>query len=118
MGAHRLHITSKRRRQVFREKFVLIMIAAVAAICCSIIVSVNLVNARGTSAEDPIDYKYYKSIEVACGDTLWNIAETYGENHSSTNNYIKEVKEINNLDSDDIHEGQYLTVVYYDTEFK
>lgn len=57
--------------------------------------------------------KYYKSIEVQAGDTLWDIAEVYmDESYHSVNEYVNELIEINQLGSGKIHEGRYLTIVY------
>ena len=61
-------------------------------------------------------HKYYKSIELKAGDTLWDIAQDYAdENCDSTNDYIRELMSVNGLESEDIHEGQYLTIPYYKT---
>ncbi len=57
--------------------------------------------------------KYYKSIELVYGDTLWEIAERYvDDSYDSIYDYIDELKEINGLMSEHIHAGRYLTVVY------
>ena len=59
-------------------------------------------------------YKYYTSYEIQAGDTLWTIADTYSkESGIDRRAYMKELKELNHLDSDDITSGQYLTVAYY-----
>ena len=58
--------------------------------------------------------KYYKTIEITSGDTLWDIAETYmDDNYDSVKDYVQELKEVNHLTSDVIQDGQYLTVAYY-----
>lgn len=58
-------------------------------------------------------YKYYKSIQVQKGDSLWSIAQEYNTHNTKTiKAYIKEIKQINNLDSSNIREGEYLTVPY------
>ena len=63
-------------------------------------------------------YKYYKSIEIQPGDTLWDIAEsTMTSEYDSVQEYVQVLKEMNNLDSDDIQAGQYLMIAYNDTEF-
>lgn len=65
------------------------------------------------AASDSTLHKYYKSIQVEKGDSLWSIAQEYNTYNTKTiKAYIKEVKEINNLDSSTIHEGEYLTVPY------
>lgn len=122
MNAQRLHSASKRRRQVFREKFILIAAAVIVIACSSVMLGARLVDAHGSQSEITQDYKYYKSIQLNAGDTLWAIAETYTDDESDSisavTNYIKVLKEINGLTSDTIHEGQYLTVVYNDKNFK
>ena len=72
------------------------------------------VSAHDDRPESSGSRKYYKSIEVKAGDTLWNIAEEYmDESYHSVNEYMNELIEINQLGSGKIHEGCYLTIVYY-----
>ena len=67
----------------------------------------------------PITYKYYKSIVIQPGDTLWDIALEYKtDDYGSTQEYVDELKEINSLESDSIQESQYLMIAYYDEEFR
>ena len=76
-------------------------------------------DAHGNLEEDPVSFKYYKSIEIEEGDTLWGIAEEYmSDEYDSVQEYIAELKEINQLMTDDIQSANYLTVVCYDSEFK
>jgi cell division protein YceG involved in septum cleavage len=64
-------------------------------------------------------YKYYTSIQIEKGDTLWDIASRYmSEEYLSAETYVQEVKKINSLEDDTIHYGRYLTVPYYSTELK
>ena len=73
----------------------------------------NKVSAHDDKSEISDNHKYYKSIEVKAGDTLWDIAEEYmDESYHSVNEYVNELIEINQLGSGKIHEGRYLTVVY------
>ena len=57
--------------------------------------------------------KYYTSIKITSGDTLWSIAEENRPATVSTTKYIKDLKIMNNLTSDTIHEGNYLTIYYF-----
>jgi len=58
--------------------------------------------------------KYYTSIEIKKGDSLWSIAKAYmSDEYDSVYEYINELKTINELDSDRINETEYLTVAYY-----
>ncbi len=75
--------------------------------------------AKANSASDMIQYKYYKNISVAYGDTLWSLAsENYENGYASVDDYIYEVKEINHLKEDTIQAGQFLILPYYSSEFK
>ncbi|SEP88259.1 LysM domain-containing protein [Lachnospiraceae bacterium RM5] len=57
--------------------------------------------------------KYYTSIEIMPGDTLWSIANEYKPDDTiSTNDYINDLKEINGITSDNITSGNYLTIYY------
>ncbi len=76
-------------------------------------------DAHGNAQESPITYKYYKSIIIQPGDTLWDIALEYKtDDYGSTQEYVDELKEINSLESDSIQESQYLMIAYYDEEFR
>lgn len=70
--------------------------------------------------ENPAEYyKYYTSIEVKSGDTLWSIANRYmNEKYSSVQEYIDEVMYMNNMTSDQIIEGHYLTISYYSDQYQ
>lgn len=66
-----------------------------------------------------IRYKYYKSIEIQDGSSLWDIAQTYmTEEYDSAEEYIKEVKKINHMRDDLLYGGSYICVPYYSSEYK
>lgn len=59
--------------------------------------------------------KYYTSVMVESGDTLWTLADEYASlEYRDYNAYIKEVKDLNHISSDDIHAGSYLILPYYE----
>lgn len=90
-----------------------LFVVTVAVIGCIIFGSTK---AQAAPAEP--SYKYYTSIQVQKGDTLWNIASEHisGE-YASMNDYIAEICEINHISDSDIHSGQYLTIPYYSSEY-
>ena len=106
---------NKRRRQVAKQRFALV----IAAICVIILGSV-VCGSIFSSAKDPQtdipQYKYYKSVVIEDGDSLWSIANEYNPDKFNTQGYIDEIKELNSLESDTIHAGQHLLVIYYETE--
>ncbi len=62
-------------------------------------------------------YKYYTSIQIKTGDTLWEIAGRYMTNeYDDRNEYMREVCSINHISEDEIHAGQFLVVPYYSVE--
>ncbi len=61
--------------------------------------------------------RYYKSIMIHEGDSLWKIAERYCPYELlTTDEYVYELKRINGLTEDTIHAGRYLTIVYFESE--
>ncbi len=103
------------RERIMKSRRVGITVVAVVAltILFSCAFTMNL-----SAKEVHKTYTYYTSIEIQDGDNLWDIADQYATASISKQDYIKEVKELNNLSSDDIYEGQYLTVPYYSSELK
>ncbi len=106
MSTRKRHTLAKRKKQVFLEKIFICFFAFFVVVCLGIGSGNNCAEAREKD-------KLYKSIELEPGDTLWDIAKQYADADESVCDYINELKEINGLDSDEIHEGHYLTVVYY-----
>lgn len=59
-------------------------------------------------------YKYYTSIAIEPGDTLWGIASEYmTSEYDGVDEYIREVRKLNHLSDNGICAGQYLMVPYY-----
>ena len=57
--------------------------------------------------------KYYTCITIEEDETLWTIAEKhYSEEYDSYQEYIDEVKFINNLTDDTIYRGAKLVIPY------
>ncbi len=120
MKNRRAHRAGKRRKmKTSRHRLILsVVIVVFTAIGCLQFGQLSS-DAHGNATEDPVSFKYYKSIEIEDGDTLWGIAEEYmGDDYDSVQEYIAELKDINQLVTDDIQSAKYLTVVYYDSEFK
>lgn len=89
-------------------KFIITVVALFTIFCGSIITQ---------AAPDKDTYKYYTSIQIKSGDTLWDIAGRYMTNeYRDRNEYMKEVRSINHISGDEIHAGQFLVVPYYSTE--
>lgn len=77
----------------------------------------SLLNTMAEEPQAPKMVTYYQSIEIEKGDTLWAIAEEYAPGTGMTvPEYIKQLKQMNHLGEDTIHEGCYLTIVYQAAE--
>lgn len=106
-------LIKKRQIKAARRKLAIVMVAVSVVIgaCAACGVGTH-VDAKTKEAVQT--QKYYTSIEIKEGDSLWSIAKSYmGDDYDSIYEYINELKAINALDSDRINEAEYLTVAYY-----
>lgn len=74
-------------------------------------------NAKDTSKVPEL--KYYTSITVSEGDSLWSIAKEYMNPYyyTSASDYINEVITMNSLANETIYTGQHLIIPYYSAEY-
>ncbi len=58
--------------------------------------------------------KYFTSIRVEAGDSLWSIAEEYvSAEYESVSAYVDELMFMNGMADSRIYVGDYITVAYY-----
>ena len=105
----------KRRKQVAKQKMILLLAVTLIITVGSIVFGTIFSSAKDPAADMP-RYKYYKSIRIEQGDSLWSIAEEYA--CDNTYDYIQEIKQLNGLTSETIHAGQHLIIAYYSTELQ
>lgn len=104
-----------RKRQRKLSLAVLLCVAVIAATA----ISFSMVNTAEAGTPESSRYKYYTSIQVEPGSSLWDIAEKYASSeYESLEAYIQEVRQINHLDEDTIYAGSYLCIPYYSSEYK
>lgn len=110
-------LQKKLARQIqIRNQLLILMLAAFIVLSISFLL--NNFSAKA-SVEADKTYKYFKSIEVQSGDTLWSIAEANKDEHYiSTAQYIKEVKSMNSLSNNTITTGQHIMIPYYSSQLK
>ena len=65
---------------------------------------------------DTNENKYFTNITVDEGDTLWEVASEHmdEEHYDSIYEYMDEIKEMNNMTSEELYEGQNLVITYYE----
>ena len=113
--------TRRTEEQLCFQKAILV---AFLVLCSTL--AVLLLTARSAQAkrQEKASYKYYTSITVEQGDTLWSIAEEQladpetASFYTNMHSYIEEVQTINGLQ--DLHwikAGRNLIVPYYASEY-
>lgn len=115
--AHRIHAIRQQRE---RRVTALILLATLIFIF-AIGVGCGTMLAKAKEPERPDACKYYRSISVEKGDTLWNIASEYMDSiyYASYADYMKEIRAINHVSQDgQIISGQTLIVPYYVEEIE
>lgn len=109
---------NKRREKALAKRRMVLLLMTVLFITIGTIVFGSCFSLAKDNATDS-EYKYYTSITIQEGDSLWSIAQEYKSDHyESTQDYVDELVVLNDLASETIHAGQHLMVVYYDSEFK
>jgi cell division protein YceG involved in septum cleavage len=108
-------------RTASRNNYYTITIIAPLLILFAIMISlVFFISGSVKTSAQPVEpsYKYYTSIRVEKGDTLWNIANEYiSDDYSDIQEYIDEVCSINHISENEIHAGEYITVPYYSSQY-
>lgn len=103
----------RRQRQLRRRVF---LFTCIMLVMLSLAGGSFIVRAQDACSE-PL-YKYYTSISIEEGDTLWSVAEDYGKGFDSGRDFIQEVIRINHLTDENLRRGDHLIVPYYSRDFR
>ena len=108
-GIHMTAIT--RRSTMISYKAVIFAILFCIMLISFVLGSVKGQSKRHASASDT----YFTNITVDEGDTLWSIAQANidYDYYDSIYDYMEQLKDINNLTTDDINAGDNMIVIYY-----
>lgn len=98
------------QRRIRRMVMVILMILAF----CFGFLGHTLIAARAEEqTPSPQLNRYYTSIQLQHGDSLWSIAGQYMDHTGYTQDeYVRELVRMNGLMTDQIHSGEYLAVMY------
>lgn len=109
---------NQRARKVMIQKRV-IAIAGILIVSLLILLGSSICTFASSRDNKPL-YKYYTSIQIEKGDSLWTLSDKYiVDGVYSKDDFIKETSELNHLtNQDELHAGDYLTIAYYSTEIK
>lgn len=87
---------------------------AIGILLLLVIFSVIFATKTVTAKREGYRVKEVTCVQIQKGDTLWSIANTYlSDEYRDVNEYIREIKYSNGLESDTIHAGNYIIVPYY-----
>lgn len=118
MSERRIRNNKIRRQRELKKHFMITIVTFCMISILAITFGSSFSKAKDAYADRPV-YKYFTSIMVKSGDSLYSIAySNMSAEFKSVENYINEIKHINSLENDTIHVGQYLIIPYYSTEFR
>ena len=100
-------------RNSLGSRFALIVVGLALLLIGAAVLFMGSSNAPSDVEAATVQEKYYTSIRVKSGDTLWSLAEEYGARYQDYDVFIKEVQNINHLDGDKITYGAYLFIPVY-----
>ncbi len=113
--AYKKHL---RRKQILKKRIT----TAIMTLCMVTLFTIFYFSIRSSAnvGDSSTLYKYYTSVTLESGDSLWDIADTYIDysKYKSKEQYIKEIKNINHIEDPSIlQKGESIIVPYYSSEF-
>ena len=103
---------ARRAQKVQMEKR-LIVVIGIIVISLGILLG-SSISAFASAREKARIHKYYTSIQLRQGDSIWELAGEYASTDQSEQEFIDEVCVVNGIsESNILHSGQYLVVPYY-----
>ncbi len=106
-------LTPRQKQKIYRKIYLLI-----SAFVCAVILSIFVGGMFNQSKAADNYHKYYTSIAIMPGDTIYEYYEIYGDHYKNSSDYIEEVCMINSIDKNDIKAGNYIIIPYYSLEVK
>ncbi len=116
----RIRANKARRQRIFKRQISLIIILITLALFTFIFMGASIYTDAQSDTYEP-EFKYYTTVAVHAGDSLWSIAsEHYSEDHyNNLNCYITEICKLNRMDTDStLNAGESLIIPYYSKEYK
>lgn len=104
-GSHQ-NTSKKRKKYRIKSKFRFIT---------SMIIMIGLCVAgftalTGLNTSVALTKQTYTQVQVASGDTLWSIADTYKDENTDTRKAVYEICQVNDIQASDLHPGMVLSI--------
>ena len=107
-----------KRKEMLKRKMIGTA-GVIALLFVSVAATVFFSAGKAQAKEDKVYYKYSTVYEIQPGDTLTSIAKNHLEGYESINEYVDEVKFMNQLcSSDSLVAGNKIFIPYCSTEIK
>ncbi len=115
----RIQYRTKMRR-IRKIKRICMLSVITLFLILTLTLTINVFCSMAHDKDSLTTYKYYTSIMIEDGDTLYSLADEYAKGYSiDTDKYIEEIMHINHLEDDMcIMAGQSLIIPYYSTQLK
>ncbi len=108
---NRSGISKRRRHNKYAEKAPVIFTAIVTTLVLICVLTIS--GLVGSSEVAAGDKQEYITVKVKYGDTLWNIAKTYGPENRDIRDTIQEICDINGINASTLMAGTYIEIPVY-----
>ncbi len=116
----RIRSNKARRQRIVRRQYGILLFSISLVLFLSVFMKMSF-SSDAQSDEYVPEFKYYQSVTVHSGETLWSIASDNfnGEHYKNLDAYLSEICNINQLsDPDSIKAGECIILPYYSNVFK
>ncbi len=115
----RTALAKRRRERMMKRRLIALGVMASVIIFMAIILTFSF--SSDASNMNNEEYKYYTSVSVETGDSVWTIAEEYMDDlhYRSTKEFVNEIASINRISPDSLlKSGTNLIIPYYSDTLK
>lgn len=107
-----------RNRRMHRIQQHIIALFILTLLIAFFLIGNNIITFAGAKSNQNL-HKYYTSIQLQKGDSLWSLASEYApEGIISRKKFISEVCRINGIsENNTLHSGDYLVISYYSSGY-
>lgn len=100
------------RRRIWTASAIFCLAVVIGVLGCGFL-------SKAQSDDAVVEYKYFTSIRVEAGDTLYSVSLEYADEHyESVYDYMREICLTNHLLDEKINTGDYLVIPYYSSDFR